>query len=963
MITRSSIARVSLLAVPLVAPAAAQWTLLDDFDAYSTGPTTTATGGAWTSVWDGTANSNIVVTDKGQSLETLGGAAWRGAERDLTGTAAAVAVGETRTYFWQLRPSYTQDGSGWDYDFMMGLSPDVANIDDSNAWQDFSVMPFVNNEATTPFINAEAPGTYWAPLAPDVWFNVWVVIDNDASTPGYDCYVSTGNNAPVLVNVDGAANWRNFAAGVPLNAIGFMAAGNAGSIVTVDNIYHAPGVELTSPIVLPDADSDGLPDAWETANGLDPNDGTGVDGAAGDPDSDGDTNLDEYNAGSDPQDGSSTVDDIDADGLDDAWESGWFGNLAQGPADDPDGDGVDNAAEEAAGSDPTDGFSVPGDSDGDSLADSWELTHFGNLDAGAYEDPDSDGHTNQAESLAGTDPDDADSVPGWMSPGVALMKDAVVEADAYIFDSGAPYGRVVNAVSHQDTPLLSHDGYQYSAWYDYNSSADTAHLVLARRTIDGMDIGNWETFQTSSQLVRGFENDNHNAISLGICPADGTLHLAWDHHGHDLRYRRSVLGLCTTNKAAWGSGMLFPEQDHLTPSMATVGGVTYPHFVTRPDGGMAMTWRTGGSGDGDQLLSHYVPGTTDPGDGVWTSALVFIDRTGSYLGSTSRCPYINGFDYDPSGTIHVTWTWRETPSSSNHDICYAYSTDNGATWRNGTGEVIADTGLGERINLDSPGIAFKPLNDQQLLINQQTQCVDGDGRVHAMMMHRRGDDPVGTGASYSQLGTAYHHYFRNPGGSQWQERRIPPEVLPPGSRPKIGHDGDGNVYAVYLSYDEGFDIVPGRGVGTLVVASASKESQYSDWSQVNQVLVGNEFNGEPLIDTGRLAGEGILSVLIQEDRPDDLGDTVSPLHVYDFAVDVPSPVLPGSIQLSATGDDVLITVFGESGSTYGLETATDFATGWSPVGTAIPGQGALLAFPHVDGWLGARRFYRVSATP
>ena len=156
---------------------------------------------------------------------------------------------ETQTYFWQVKASWSGGSTtDWVYDFMMGLSPDVSNIDQYNAYQDFSVMPFINNAPDTPYINAEGPGTWWAPMNPDEWYNVWVVVDNDATDPTFDLYYSVESdpNNPVLVVAD--ANWRNFSAGLDLNAIGFMAAGYDGSSFLIDNIYYIPGASTDNPL-------------------------------------------------------------------------------------------------------------------------------------------------------------------------------------------------------------------------------------------------------------------------------------------------------------------------------------------------------------------------------------------------------------------------------------------------------------------------------------------------------------------------------------------------------------------------------------------------------------------------------------------------------------------------------------------------------------------------------------------
>ena len=656
------------------------------------------------------------------------------------------------------------------------------------------------------------------------------------------------------------------------------AAGGEGAQCKIDEVRlsniarPASGFLFANP---DDTDGDGLDDSWEITHFGD----TVSQNGDGDPDNDLASNAQEFAAGTDPLSAASFP-DTDADGLVDPWEITHFSTLAaQASGGDPDGDGATNAEEYAARSNPADIWSIPTDTDGDGLPDAWETARFGTLSHSGYDDNDTDGYTNHAEQLADTDPLSAAAKPLWTPPTATLVRDSTLSANARLFANGATYGRAINGIAYQSQILLSYDGYQYTAWYD-----NTALTVfIARRTINGEVPGAWETVNTGSSFVNGVNGDAHNVITLGICPADGTLHLAWDHHGHTLRYRRSVAGLCTTNKAAWGAEMLNAEQNWLVSAGQPVPIVTYPLFITAPDGKLVFQWRYGGSGDGDNFLSVYNGST-----GAWSAPVQFDTRVGTYVESAtsnSRNAYLNGVDFGADGSMHITWTYREGAGTSNHDICYAYSTDLGVTWRNNVGTVIADTSLGQRIGLTSPGILVKRKDMRQLMINQQTQCVTPDGRVHMMMLHRREDPgfeyPNLTTANFSIIGTAYYHYYRDPLSNTWTQRRIPPDIAPVGSRPCLGYDAQGNLYAVFLTYTDRSQVFPGYRGGYLAVATASKLSSYTDW-KVSYVST-TKYNGEPQLDQARLEQENLLSIFVQEDSAVTTA-VGTPLHVIEFSV-------------------------------------------------------------------------------
>lgn len=146
-----------------------------------------------------------------------------------------------------------------------------------------------------------------------------------------------------------------------------------------------------------DSDGDGLPDWWETAHGLNPNNAS--DANTIDPKSNGYGNgytyLQEYN----------TIKDSNGDGIPDWWDLQYFGYVVYG-GEDYDGDGLTNFQEFQLGTNPANT-----DTDGDGMPDGWEYYHQLNPKsaADASLDPDNDGLSNLWEYKLNLDPHAADT--------------------------------------------------------------------------------------------------------------------------------------------------------------------------------------------------------------------------------------------------------------------------------------------------------------------------------------------------------------------------------------------------------------------------------------------------------------------------------------------------------------------------------------------------------------------------
>ena len=217
-----------------------------------------------------------------------------------------------------------------------------------------------------------------------------------------------------------------------------------------------------------------------------------------------------------------------------------------------------------------------------------------------------------------------------------------------LVEVGKGYSKTsVNTAIFRNSSLTTFDGNQYIAYYDEDS-----FLVIGKRK-SGSE--NWEIKRSK---YKGNCKDAHNVISI-MADGHGYLHLSFDHHGHPLRYCKTIApGSLELGELISMTGI---DEQH----------VTYPEFYRLSDGSLLFAYRSGGSGRGNLVMNKY-----DISTAKW-------ERVQDKLvdGEGQRNAYWQLY-VDPKGTIHISWVWRETPDvATNHDLCYAKSTDGGKTWK------------------------------------------------------------------------------------------------------------------------------------------------------------------------------------------------------------------------------------------------------------------------------------------
>jgi len=444
---------------------------------------------------------------------------------------------------------------------------------------------------------------------------------------------------------------------------------------------------------------------------------------------------------------------------------------------------------------------------------------------------------------------------------VARTGDGIVDARALTIKGG--FGQGINGLAFQQDALTTHKRHQYVGYYDAERQ-----VCLARRKLPD---GKWEIVRFKDYDFKS--NDAHNTISIGICPNDGTIHMAFDHHVHPLHYRVSRKGAATNPQTVkWDASLFGAVTSELEKGKPV--RITYPRFWRTPTGGLQFCYRRGGSGNGDRMLVDY-----DGKTGKWAGTRQIDSGKGRFsdtMGkSRSRCSYPNGYDYGPRGRLHATWVWRESSQGANHDLMYSYSEDGGKTWLNNNGETLSGPP-----SVTSPGVKVVDIGRKYGLMNTHGQAVDSRCRVHAVMWHCSDASLKDAGSKPGEkrwgppAARRYNHYWRDPTGV-WRHAELPGAV---GTRPKIFIDAEDNAYAIYRnSWSRGIFFPK----GSMIIAGATAKSAWKDWKTIH--VEKGPFGNEMLFDYYRWKQDKILSVMVQTSPKKPHAAT--PLRILDFRLE------------------------------------------------------------------------------
>jgi hypothetical protein len=373
----------------------------------------------------------------------------------------------------------------------------------------------------------------------------------------------------------------------------------------------------------------------------------------------------------------------------------------------------------------------------------------------------------------------------------------------------------VNVTVFRKNSLVTHNNVQFIAYYDPDG-----FLTLGKRNI-GED--SWTISKTQ---YKGNVSDAHNSISI-MTDGGGYLHVSWDHHGHPLRYAKGIAPY----------SLELGDKQPMTGSLET--NVTYPEFLKMPDGDLIFMYRDGQSGRGNLVMNRY-----DRKSKTWAQIQKnFID------GENQRNAYWQSC-IDDKGTIHLSWVWRETADvATNHDLCYARSSNGGVSWENSKGEKYSLPITAAKSEIACP----IPQNSE--LINQTSMVTDAKGNPYIATYWREQDSDI----------PQYHIVYYT--GKKWNDLNLGFRKTPfslkgtgtkriPISRPQVVAKVKGKSTELYLLFRD-------EERGEKASVAICKDIKKNKWeiSDLTDVSLGS---WEPSFDTELWREKGLLHVFIQK---------------------------------------------------------------------------------------------------
>lgn len=238
----------------LLAAFIAQAELYDDFQMYEAGPVDTVT-----TVWKGTANSNIVVdpADSGNKALSLNQAGQQSGVYGILTPETSIDDGQTKTLFFRFRASTnnTDQAIG-----LTDLDTPIIALGDGGGWDQFRVQIRV----TSGRFDVRHGGTWYTDTGITLnvgedqpWYNVWMVINNATGTGSDTFKVYLHQNGDEGATEDnrvtvsgGTVSTFGFRTAVAASLDRFyMKAQGTGAerIVWIDDMYVMAGEDLSFP--------------------------------------------------------------------------------------------------------------------------------------------------------------------------------------------------------------------------------------------------------------------------------------------------------------------------------------------------------------------------------------------------------------------------------------------------------------------------------------------------------------------------------------------------------------------------------------------------------------------------------------------------------------------------------------------------------------------------------------------